>query len=157
MLKDSGAKIIVGDRHARPQELNCELLMSAPQAPFHHSSFIIHHSNLAYIIYTSGSTGKPKGAMVEHIGMMNHMQAKIDDLQLTEKSIVAQNASHTFDISVWQFFSALITGGKTVIFPGALVLDPGKFVAHIAEHCVNILEVVPSYLSHCRCLFNISW
>jgi amino acid adenylation domain-containing protein len=79
--------------------------------------------------------------------MMNHMQAKIDDLQLTEKSIVAQNASHTFDISVWQFFSALITGGKTVIFPGALVLEPGKFVAHIVKHDVNILEVVPSYLS----------
>jgi len=60
--------------------------------------------SLAYIIYTSGSTGKPKGAMVEHLGMMNHIQAKIHDLQLTGESTIAQNASHTFDISVWQFF-----------------------------------------------------
>ena len=49
--------------------------------------------SLAYIIYTSGSTGKPKGAMVEHIGMMNHMGAKVNDLQLTPDSIVSQNAS----------------------------------------------------------------
>ncbi|HLP59675.1 MAG TPA: condensation domain-containing protein, partial [Candidatus Deferrimicrobium sp.] len=69
MLKDSNVKMIVGDRHACSGELNCqllivngELLMSAPRAPFHHSSFTIHHSNhLAYIIYTSGSTGRPKG------------------------------------------------------------------------------------------------
>ncbi|MCP4220394.1 MAG: AMP-binding protein, partial [bacterium] len=61
-------------------------------------------NQLAYVIYTSGSTGKPKGAMVEHIGMMNHIQSKINLLGITAKSIVAQNASHTFDISVWQFF-----------------------------------------------------
>ncbi|MCX6579227.1 MAG: AMP-binding protein, partial [Candidatus Aminicenantes bacterium] len=61
MLKDSAAKIIVGNRHACSAGLNCqwlivncELLMSVPDAPFHHSSFIIHHSShLAYIMYTS--------------------------------------------------------------------------------------------------------
>ncbi|MCP4158031.1 MAG: amino acid adenylation domain-containing protein, partial [bacterium] len=104
-------------------------------------------NSLAYVIYTSGSTGKPKGVMVEHIGMMNHIYAKVNDLELTDKSIIAQNASHTFDISVWQFFSALVTGGRTVIYPNELVLDPERFIAQVKEDRVSILEVVPSYLS----------
>jgi len=103
--------------------------------------------DLAYIIFTSGSTGKPKGAMVEQIGMMNHLDAKAGTLAINAKSIVAQNASHTFDISVWQFFTALMHGGKTVIYPNDIVLEPDRFIDRIIEDKVTILEVVPSYLS----------
>ncbi|MCP4157976.1 MAG: amino acid adenylation domain-containing protein, partial [bacterium] len=104
-------------------------------------------SGLAYVIYTSGSTGNPKGAMVEHRGMMNHIWAKITDLQLTSKSIVAQNASHCFDISIWQFLSALPVGGITAVFTGRLVLEPKQFVRRVIALGVTILELVPSYLS----------
>jgi amino acid adenylation domain-containing protein len=107
----------------------------------------INMNNLAYVIYTSGSTGEPKGAMVEHLGMMNHIQAKINDLQLTENSIVAQNASHTFDISIWQFFAALTIGGKTIIYPYELILEPEDFISRLNRNQVTILEVVPSYLA----------
>ncbi|AKF95949.1 hybrid non-ribosomal peptide synthetase/type I polyketide synthase [Brevibacillus laterosporus] len=103
--------------------------------------------DLAYVIYTSGSTGKPKGAMVEHIGMLNHMIAKQKLLDVTESSIVAQNASHTFDISVWQFFVALISGGTTIIYPNELILDAEKFLTTLGNDNITILEVVPSYLS----------
>jgi amino acid adenylation domain-containing protein len=101
----------------------------------------------AYIIYTSGSTGKPKGAVVEHIGMLNHIQAKINHLQITANSIIAQNASYTFDISVWQFFAPLAAGGKTVIYPNELVMEPGRFISRLSRDRITILEVVPSYLS----------
>ena len=107
----------------------------------------IDPASLAYIIYTSGSTGRPKGAMVEHGGMMNHLQAKIETLQLAESSVVAQNASHTFDISVWQFFSGLLSGGRTVIFPDPLILNPSRFISRLTDRRVTILEVVPSYLT----------
>jgi len=104
-------------------------------------------SALAYVIYTSGSTGKPKGAMVEHIGMMNHIQAKINDLHMTENSAVVQNASHTFDISVWQFFTALTLGARTVIYPDEFIMEPRQLIARLVKDHVTILEVVPSYLS----------
>ncbi len=107
----------------------------------------INMNSLSYVIYTSGSTGKPKGAMVEHVGMMNHIAAKIHDLQLTGESIVAQNASHTFDISVWQFFAAFTLGGKILIYPDEVVLEPDRLISHVMEDCVTVLEVVPSYLS----------
>jgi amino acid adenylation domain-containing protein len=107
----------------------------------------VNMAALAYVIYTSGSTGKPKGAMVEHTGMMNHIRAKVDDLHLSGHSVVAQNASQAFDISVWQFFAALITGGKTAIYPGAVILEPGEFISRLTAQGVTVLEVVPSYLS----------
>ena len=65
---------------------------------------------LAYIYFTSGSTGEPKGAMCEHAGMLNHLCAKIDDLEIGEGQVVAQTAPQCFDISLWQLISALLVG-----------------------------------------------
>ncbi|WP_367866609.1 non-ribosomal peptide synthase/polyketide synthase [Pedobacter sp. WC2423] len=103
--------------------------------------------DLAYVIYTSGSTGKPKGVMVEHAGMLNHLYAKINDLQLTAETVVAFTASYTFDISVWQLFSALLCGGKTVIYSSAKILEPAMLIDAVETDGITILELVPSYLS----------
>ncbi|MCX6578639.1 MAG: amino acid adenylation domain-containing protein [Candidatus Aminicenantes bacterium] len=119
MLKDSGAQIIVGDRHACPTKLNCqlsivncELLMSVPRAPFHHSSFIAHHSNhLVYLIYTSGSTGKPKGVMLEHRNLVNlfKFQSKYTNLDCSR---ILQFTTISFDVSFQEIFSAFLSGGQ---------------------------------------------
>ena len=102
---------------------------------------------LAYVIFTSGSTGTPKGVMIEHAGMLNHLLAKVRELRIGPDSVVAQNASHCFDISVWQFFAAPLAGGKTVVLGDDLVIDPARFLAAVASCGVTILEVVPSYLA----------
>lgn len=107
----------------------------------------INSDDLAYVIYTSGSTGLPKGAMVEHIGMMNHINAKIKELQITQSSVVVQNASQCFDISVWQFFAGVAAGGKIAIYPTALCMDAELFIEKLEADHVTILEVVPSFLS----------
>ena len=103
---------------------------------------------LSYVIFTSGSTGKPKGVMIEHIGMMNHLSAKINDLHMDSSSCVAQVASQCFDISIWQFFAALCSGGKTIIYPNELFINMDKFMDTVSKDSITILEVVPSYLAH---------
>lgn len=102
---------------------------------------------LAYGIFTSGSTGRPKAALVEHRGMLNHIHAKIAELDLTETVVIAQTAPHTFDISVWQQLTALVVGGRTVIFDRELVNEPARLVALVAERRVQLLQLVPSYLA----------
>ncbi|MEP7308327.1 MAG: amino acid adenylation domain-containing protein [Acidobacteriota bacterium] len=104
-------------------------------------------ADLAYVIFTSGSTGQPKGAMVEHVGMVNHILAKIEDLHLDDRSVVVQNASSCFDISVWQCFAAMLAGGRTLIYGDALVRDPAAFLARLRADGATVVEVVPSYLA----------
>lgn len=101
---------------------------------------------LAYIYFTSGSTGEPKGAMCEHAGMLNHLYAKIDDLEIGEGDVVAQTAPQCFDISLWQLVSALLVGGRTLIIEQEAILDAERFVDTVVGARVAVLQVVPSYL-----------
>jgi amino acid adenylation domain-containing protein len=101
---------------------------------------------LAYIYFTSGSTGAPKGAMCEHAGMLNHLYAKIDDLEIGEGQVVAQTAPQCFDISLWQLVSALLVGGRTLLVEQEVILDVQRFIDKIVEGRVAVLQVVPSYL-----------
>ncbi len=101
---------------------------------------------LAYIYFTSGSTGEPKGAMCEHAGMLNHLFAKIEDLEIGAGQVVAQTAPQCFDISMWQLVSALLAGGRTLIVEQEVILDVGRFLDTIIDGRVNVLQVVPSYL-----------
>ncbi|MFN8397015.1 MAG: amino acid adenylation domain-containing protein [Bacteroidia bacterium] len=102
---------------------------------------------LAYLMFTSGSTGKPKGVMIEHAGMLNHLYAKRLDFEIGSNAIVAQNASQSFDISIWQFLAALLSGGKTVVYPRSVVLNPLAFLEAMHHDGVTVLELVPSYFS----------
>ncbi|MFG2629628.1 amino acid adenylation domain-containing protein [Streptomyces sp. NPDC048473] len=101
---------------------------------------------LAYIYFTSGSTGEPKGAMCEHAGMLNHLYAKIDDLEISEGQVVAQTAPQCFDISLWQLVSGLLVGGQTLLVEQEVILDVQRFVDKIIDGRVAVLQVVPSYL-----------
>ncbi len=87
---------------------------------------------LAYIYFTSGSTGEPKGAMCEHAGMLNHLYAKLTDLEIGEGAVVAQIAPQCFDISLWQLISALLVGGRTQLIGQDVVLDVARFVDTLA-------------------------
>ncbi|MCX5346323.1 amino acid adenylation domain-containing protein [Streptomyces sp. S1A1-8] len=101
---------------------------------------------LAYIYFTSGSTGEPKGAMCEHAGMLNHLYAKIDDLQVGEGHVVAQTAPQCFDISLWQLVCALLVGGRTLLVAQDVILDVPRFLDTLIDGEVTVLQVVPSYL-----------
>ncbi|MBW4632889.1 MAG: amino acid adenylation domain-containing protein [Iphinoe sp. HA4291-MV1] len=102
--------------------------------------------NLAYVIYTSGSTGLPKGAMLEHRGMLNHLYAKVETLELSATDVVAQTATQTFDISVWQFLAALLVGGRVEIVRHEIAATPAQLLKLVETQGISILEIVPSLL-----------
>lgn len=104
-------------------------------------------NDLSYIIYTSGTTGTPKGAMIHHGGMLNHLYAKINDLQMLEDDIVAQTAPATFDISIWQFLAALISGGRVHIISKDTLLEPRLLIKELQRGKITIFESVPSLIT----------
>ena len=107
---------------------------------------VVTPDQLAYIYFTSGSTGEPKGAMCEHAGLVNHLYAKIDDLELGEGRVVAQIAPQCFDISLWQLMSALLAGGQVLLVEQEAILDATKFLDTVIRGRAAVLQIVPSYL-----------
>jgi amino acid adenylation domain-containing protein len=107
---------------------------------------VVGPDQLAYIYFTSGSTGEPKGAMCEHAGMLNHMAAKIADLEIRHGDVVAQTAPQCFDISLWQLLAGVLAGGRTLLVEQEVILDVRRFLDVITAGRVAVLQVVPSYL-----------
>jgi amino acid adenylation domain-containing protein len=107
---------------------------------------LVRPENLAYVIYTSGSTGKPKGAMNTHQGICNRLLWMQDAYQLTETDRVLQKTPFSFDVSVWEFFWALITGAGLVIAKPGGHRDRDYLVNLIAREQITTLHFVPSML-----------
>ncbi|WP_330214017.1 non-ribosomal peptide synthetase [Pseudomonas sp. Z18(2022)] len=127
---------------SRPRLLVWEELVGSEQNPGIYSA----PDNLAYVIYTSGSTGLPKGVMVEQRGMLNNQLSKVPYLNLGQDDVIAQTASQSFDISVWQFLAAPLFGARVDIVPNTLAHDPQGLLAHVQAQGVTVLESVPSLI-----------
>jgi amino acid adenylation domain-containing protein len=156
-LYRSGSKLVLTERGSTamldqaldPLSGVQKLLINAADAEGHPDGDLgldVAPDQLAYIYFTSGSTGEPKGAMCEHAGLLNHLFAKIDDLQIGAGAVVAQTAPQCFDISLWQLMSALLAGGRTLIVEQETILDAKRFIDKIVDGRVNVAQVVPSYL-----------
>ena len=130
---------------ARPKLLVWEDIQASNIAS-HNPGIHSGPDNLAYVIYTSGSTGLPKGVMVEQRGMLNNQLSKVPYLALSEQDVIAQTASQSFDISVWQFLAAPLFGARLEIVPNAIAHDPQGLLAHVQATGITVLESVPSLI-----------
>ena len=143
-ISDTAQVLETFDPQDRPQLYSVEALMRE-EAEQDFSTRSAPRS-LSYVMYTSGSTGAPKGVMIEQAGMLNHLCGKLSDLQLTVADVIAQNASQTFDISIWQYLTALLVGGRVVVIGDEAALEPIPLMAQVERENVSVLETVPSML-----------
>ncbi|MEU6585444.1 non-ribosomal peptide synthase/polyketide synthase [Nocardia sp. NPDC046763] len=100
----------------------------------------------AYIIFTSGSTGLPKGVAVPHAAIVNQLRWLRATFELDAGDRALLKTPATFDLSVWEFWSALTTGGSLVVSAAGDERDPDRLRALIETHAVTILHPVPSLL-----------
>ncbi|ORC59228.1 non-ribosomal peptide synthetase [Pseudomonas floridensis] len=131
---------------SRPRLLIWETVqqqVTAQHNPGRHSA----PDNLAYVIFTSGSTGLPKGVMVEQRGMLNNQLSKVPYLKLSATDVIAQTASQSFDISVWQFLAAPLFGARVDIVPNDIARDPQALLEHVSAQGISVLESVPSLIT----------
>ncbi|MDN7183621.1 amino acid adenylation domain-containing protein [Caballeronia sp. SEWSISQ10-4 2] len=97
--------------------------------------------NLAYIIYTSGSTGRPKGVAIEHRNVLALHAWAVREYSADELSNVIASTSICFDISVFEIFVPLMSGGAVTVAAGPLTLPRAAAQA-------RILNTVPSAAAH---------
>jgi amino acid adenylation domain-containing protein len=99
-------------------------------------------TDLAYIIYTSGSTGRPKGVAIEHhcpVALVQWAQTVFSD---TELSGVLASTSICFDLSVFELFVTLASGGTVILAENVLALPTLP-----ARDKVVLVNSVPSAVS----------
>ncbi|MCX6582106.1 MAG: amino acid adenylation domain-containing protein, partial [Candidatus Aminicenantes bacterium] len=131
MLKDSAAKILL-------TEAECVF-------NFHHSSFIIHHSNhLAYILYTSGSTGRPKGVVVKHESVVNLLFALFQKYPFNQTDCYLLKTTYVFDVSVTELFGWFLGGGRLAILEPGGEKDPQTIINTIENSVVTHIDFVPT-------------
>ncbi|MEV6772905.1 amino acid adenylation domain-containing protein [Nocardia sp. NPDC051030] len=101
---------------------------------------------IAYVLFTSGSTGKPKGVEVPHRAAMN----TIDDLNERFGIGAADRAlalsALEFDLSVYDIFGLLSTGGAIVALDERQRSEPALWVEMVRRHRISVVNCVPSLL-----------
>ncbi|WP_431949197.1 amino acid adenylation domain-containing protein [Nocardia lijiangensis] len=100
----------------------------------------------AYVIFTSGSTGRPKGVAVSHGAIVNQLLWKTAEFDMRADDVVLLNTAATFDVSVWEFWSPAVRGGRLVIAAPGGHRDPAYLNDLMAREGVTTLHMVPSML-----------
>jgi amino acid adenylation domain-containing protein len=102
--------------------------------------------HLAYVIYTSGSTGTPKGVAVPHCGVMNLLLDLERRQPLPEGAACGLWTSISFDVSVYEIFSALCFGRALHVPDEATRAVPADYVRWLAESRIQSAYVPPFML-----------
>ena len=100
-------------------------------------------NDYAYIIYTSGTTGKPKGVLIKHKNIINTLIWRKRLYRFDKNYTVFQIPSFSFDSSVEDIYTPLISGGK-IVLPSTPKIDINKMCEDIEKYNVNNFLVVPS-------------
>lgn len=100
--------------------------------------------DLAYVIHTSGSTGLPKGVAVEHRHVVRLFDVTHPLFGFDEHDVWALFHSVAFDFSVWEFWGALLFGGRLVIVPKPVARSPRALHELLRAQGVTVLSQTAS-------------
>lgn len=95
--------------------------------------------DLAYVIYTSGSTGRPKGVAVEHrsaVALVSWLRTLFSEEELGG---LLFSTSMSFDVSVFEMFTPLTSGGRIILAENALSIRELPAASEI-----KVISTVPS-------------
>ncbi|SAL59849.1 non-ribosomal peptide synthetase [Caballeronia humi] len=150
MAEDSGVRIVLACRQTRRrfvrpsydvvvlEDRDHELELENGKAPPHSTS----RDNLAYVMYTSGSTGRPKGVAITR-GNLDSFIFSVTSLLATEElEAVLASTSICFDLSVFEMFAPLSTGGKIMLVETFLTRRNSQ-----AADTATLFNTVPSVFS----------
>ncbi|MEV4949601.1 amino acid adenylation domain-containing protein [Streptomyces sp. NPDC053755] len=157
MLGDSGARTVVttsasADRLPPVPGLAHVLVDREDEAPEHDGRAPAPlepagPDHPAYLIYTSGSTGRPKGVVVTHRAIVNRLAWMQGEYGLTADDRVLQKTPSSFDVSVWEFFWALVEGAAVVLARPDGHRDPAYLADLIRAERITTAHFVPSMLA----------
>jgi amino acid adenylation domain-containing protein len=156
LLADTGAALVVAERSlAWPEGFTAEIpelyideatlgvTLGTAAAPV--SALVpdaAAEENLAYLIYTSGSTGVPKGVAIPHGSALRLVEWALARYSAAELAGVLFSTSTSFDLSIFELFVPLSSGGAVIVADNALALTGLPAASE-----VTLVNTVPSALA----------
>jgi amino acid adenylation domain-containing protein len=107
--------------------------------PEHDPAITVAPANLAYLIYTSGSTGRPKGVVITHANATAFIEWATHFFTHEQLEGVLAATSVCFDISIFDIFAPLSSGGCVILAENVLHLPTLP-----AASRVTLMTTVPS-------------
>jgi amino acid adenylation domain-containing protein len=143
LLDGSAARIVSLDEDSQLISRESVEAIDAPVDP----------QQIAYVIYTSGSTGVPKGVMIEHRNAVSFLMWARKTFSADDLDSVLATTSVCFDLSVFELWAPLCTGGCVILADNVLDWWDTTRSTQI-EHPVAIFNMVPSAA---RALLEQGW
>ncbi|HEX6199873.1 MAG TPA: amino acid adenylation domain-containing protein, partial [Thermoanaerobaculia bacterium] len=151
VLEDSGARVVLTQESLRPSlagggrtlvEVSGAIATGPVVAPAGREER--SPEALSHVIYTSGSTGRPKGVAVRHRASAELVSWSASRFPPAVLSSVLASTSVCFDLSVFELFAPLSSGGTVVLVDDALALcsDPAASRATLVNTVPSALEEV---------------
>ncbi|MBI2780922.1 MAG: AMP-binding protein [Chloroflexi bacterium] len=103
-----------------------------------------HTSGLAYVLPTSGSTGTPKGVEVSRDAFERKIARLTTLWPAAPRSRWLNWHHYSFDVSLWEVFGCLSTGGTLVGTDDATAADPWALAEVIESTNPKVISMTPS-------------
>ncbi|EOV0035591.1 amino acid adenylation domain-containing protein, partial [Vibrio parahaemolyticus] len=141
---ETGRKWFESDSGVNTACLKIDVEMDRSEGEREYVCPIISPEDSAYIIYTSGSTGAPKGVEIAHEGAVNTCLDINHRFALGSETVTFGISSLGFDLSVWDIFGTLSTGGTLVMCKPNGTIDPDYWWEQVQSHGVTMWNTVPT-------------
>jgi surfactin family lipopeptide synthetase C len=152
VVRDSGARVLVTHAAAREHapavdgavvDLDADADALGACAP-DGAEVAGDPGDVAYVLYTSGSTGRPKGVRVTHANVARLLTTALPLFTLSPGDGWAMFHAYTFDVSVFEMWGALTSGGRLVVVPYWVTRSPDLLDGLLRERDVAVLSQTPS-------------
>ncbi|MFD9004255.1 amino acid adenylation domain-containing protein [Streptomyces sp. NPDC059582] len=107
----------------------------------------LHPQQLAYVMYTSGSTGQPKGVAITHANVVNGVLRLASRVGMAPGKRLLAGTSVNFDVSAFEIFTTLATGGVLDVVRDVLVLGEreswsGSVISTVPSAFTELVEEI---------------
>ena len=107
----------------------------------------ISPENSAYVIFTSGSTGDPKGVEITHKAALNTIKDVNKRYGISNQDKLLAVSSFDFDLSVYDIFGVLNTGGILVLISEEDRRNACYWLDTIKKYDITVWNSVPVLLN----------